>query len=204
MHSLPRTIIRKYNSQIDSTMNSKVKINQDIFNALNRCNSDRFNIIEIRNMIQKESDQYENSSVARLFVARSLERLLSLGVLQATGKGRNRTFSKTDNFDSTKFKVAPKRNKLITREQILNTTEWDEAKAQLEAERHDITAELTVVLAEIDEYQGLMKRFNSLQSFIQPSYQEATNKSAKLMAQLNVWTNTISLINQNTMSKKEC
>lgn len=47
-----------------------------------------------------------------------------------------------------------------------------------------------------------MRRFNSLQPFIQPSYQEATNKSAKLMAQLNVWTNTISLINQNTGGKK--
>lgn len=185
-------------------MNSKIKINQDIFDALNRCYSNRFNIIEIRDMIQKESDQYENSSVARLFVARSLDRLLSLGVLKASGEGRNRTFSKSDNFDSTQFKIIPKRKKLKKREQLLKTTEWDEAKAQLEAERQDITAELTVVLAEIDEYQILMKRFNSLQSFIQPSYQEATNRSAKLMAQLNVWTNTISLINQNTVGKKEC
>lgn len=71
-------------------------------------------------------------------------------------------------------------------------------------ERQGITAELTVVLAEIEEYQALMKRFNSLQSFIQPSYQEATKKSAKLMARLNVWTNTISLINQNIAGNKEC
>ena len=203
MHLLPRTIIRK-NSQIDSTMSSKVKINQDIFDAINRCNSNQFSIIEIRSSIQKESDQYENSSVARLFVARSLERLLSLGVLQATGEGRNRTFSKSDNFDSTQFNIVPRRKKVIAKEQGLKISELNIAKAQLEVERQDITAQLTVTLAEIDEYQSLMRRFNSLQPFIQPSYQEATNKSAKLMAQLNVWTSTISLINQNTGGKKEC
>ncbi|MBE4054629.1 hypothetical protein [Vibrio rotiferianus] len=185
-------------------MSSKVKINQDIFNALKRCDSHQFNIIEIRNMIQKESEQYENSSVARLFVARSLNRLVSLGVLQTDGEGRKRTFTKSENFDSTHFKIVSKRKKLSTKQQVPKGTEWDDAKTQLEAERQSITAELTVVLAEIDEYQGLMKRFKSLQSFIQPSYQEATKKSAKLMAQLNVWTNTISLINQGITREKEC
>lgn len=185
-------------------MSSKIKVNQDIFDALNRCDSNKFSIIDIRNMIQKESNQYENNSVARLFVARSLERLLSLGVLQASGEGRNRTFTKSDNFDSIHFKIVPKRKTLKVRKQLLKTTEWDDAKAQLESERQGITAELTVVLAEIEEYQALMKRFNSLQSFIQPSYQEATKKSAKLMARLNVWTNTISLINQNIAGNKEC
>ncbi|MFA0158713.1 hypothetical protein AB4484_21540, partial [Vibrio sp. 10N.261.46.A3] len=105
---------------------------------------------------------------------------------------------------ATEIRVVPRRKKVIAKEQGLKISELNTAKAQLEVERQDITAQLTVTLAEIDEYQSLMRRFNSLQPFIQPSYQEATNRSAKLMAQLNVWTNTISLINQNTGGKKEC
>lgn len=49
-----------------------------------------------------------------------------------------------------------------------------------------------------------MIRYRSLQKLIYPTYQEATKKSAKLMAQLNVWTNTVTLINQNQEGKSAC
>ncbi|HCM2157715.1 TPA: hypothetical protein N3B91_003764 [Vibrio parahaemolyticus] len=185
-------------------MSSKVKVNQDIFDALNRCHSNEFSIIDIRNMIQKASEQYENNSVARLFVARSLERLESKGLLESTGKGRKKKFSKTATFASVRFDAVPKRERSNTKEPCLASCELTEARFQLEAERKDIETELTVTLAEIEEYQSLMSRYRSLQKLIYPTYQEATKKSAKLMAQLNVWTNTVTLINQNQEGKSAC
>ncbi len=49
-----------------------------------------------------------------------------------------------------------------------------------------------------------MSRYSSLKNLIYPTYQEATKKSAKLMAQLNVWTNTVTLINQSQEGKGAC
>ncbi|MFW1135883.1 hypothetical protein ACEV9R_17470 [Vibrio parahaemolyticus] len=185
-------------------MSSKIKVNQDIFDALNRYDSNAFSIIDIRNIIQKASDQYENNSVARLFVARSLERLESKGLLKSTGKGRKKKFSKTATFASIRFEPVPKRERSNTKEPYLSRCELTEARFQLEAERQDIETELTVTLAEIEEYQSLMSRYSSLKNLIYPTYQEATKKSAKLMAQLNVWTNTVTLINQNQEGKGAC
>jgi len=185
-------------------MSSKIKVNQDIFDALNRCNSNEFSIIDIRNMIQKESDQYENNSVARLFVARSLERLESKGLLESTGKGRKKKFSKTATFASVRFDAVPKRERSNTKEPCLTSCQLTEARFQLEAERQDIETELTVTLAEIEEYQSLMSRYSSLKNLIYPTYQEATKRSAKLIAQLNVWTNAVTLIAQNQEGKSTC
>ncbi|WP_297478344.1 hypothetical protein [uncultured Photobacterium sp.] len=177
-------------------MNSKVKINQDIFNALEQIDFDTFSVIKIRDIIQTSSNQYKNNNVARLFVARKLEYLETIGALKSSGSGRSKRYLKTQNFYTINFEKVKKREHQQCSPNILKE-ESSLTAQQLEKERKDIETELTVILVELDEYKRLMNRSKTLQTILQPTYKNTTQKSATLMAQLNVWTNAISLLKKH-------
>lgn len=77
------------------------------------------------------------------------------------------------------------------------TTDQSAVGTTLEKEKHDIEAELTVTLAEIDEYKKLMNRSEELSHLLKPSYLSTTRKSALLLAKLNVWSDALRVIQEN-------
>ena len=66
----------------------------------------------------------------------------------------------------------------------------------------DIESNLTIALAEVDEYKILMNRSKGLHNLLHTSHTEAVKKAAALVAKLNVWTNAIELLKEQEV--KSC
>ncbi|MFG0904921.1 hypothetical protein [Photobacterium damselae] len=172
-------------------MNPTIKLNQDIFNALKQINSDLFSVIEIRNIIQTTPDK--NKNAARLYVARKLEALTTIGILKCTGSGRSKLYSKTRYFYTANIEIIKKRelklnNNEKSKDNIPSTIEL------LESEREYIEKDLANTIAELSEYKNLINRSETLQEVLQPTYQKVVEKSGSLQAKLHVWSRTISLL----------
>lgn len=183
-------------------MNNQHRINGDIYQILSLPSLNYFSVIEIRNSIQSNTNKYGNKNNARLFVARQLQSLLEAGLITSKGTGRKKVFAKTDLFYKTDFKLIDKRTYGETL--IANKQQDDNGRSlistELEKERKDIEAELTVTLAEIEEYKGLMRRSDELSSLILPLYSETTQKAATLMAKLNVRSGVLDLLRNKEAS----
>lgn len=183
-------------------MNNQHRINGDIYQILSLPSLNYFSVIEIRNSIQSNTNKYGNKNNARLFVARQLQSLLEAGLIISKGTGRKKVFAKTDLFYKTDFKLIDKRTYGETF--IANKQQDDNGRSlistELEKERKDIEAELTVTLAEIEEYKGLMRRSDELSSLIRPLYSETTQKAATLMAKLNVRSGVLDLLRNKEAS----
>lgn len=183
-------------------MNTKHRINSDIYQILSLPSLNHFTVIEIRNSIQSKSNEYGNNNNARLFVARQIKSLEEAGLIVGKGSGRKKVFTKTELFHKTDFEPIDKRTSSGS---LLNKTQQNDnshssISAELEKERTDIEIELTVTLAEIEEYKGLMSRSDELSSLIRPSYSETTQKAATLMAKLNVRISVLDLLRNKEAS----
>lgn len=177
-------------------MNKKHRINREIYQTLSQSSLNHFSVIGVRNSIQANSSHFGNSNNARLYVSRQLHLLEKLGLMSSKGSGRSKVFSKTALFHETEFELVDKRStKSQTTQRV--TTDQSAVGTTLEKEKHDIEAELTVTLAEIDEYKKLMNRSEELSHLLKPSYLSTTRKSALLLAKLNVWSDALRVIQEN-------
>ncbi|AYO17542.1 hypothetical protein D0812_24615 [Vibrio owensii] len=169
------------------------RIDSNIYQYISPPEATDFTILEVRDWVLKCSDMYGSKSAARLFVARQLEALVKVGLISVNSSGRKKTFSKTAYFNEDKIKIVTKKQR--TKKEVLPVHSHDKSIFnELRNERADIEAELAITLAEVDEYKALMARSNALNTLLKASYSEATQKAATLMAKLNVWTHTISLM----------
>lgn len=177
-------------------MNTKYRINSDIYQILSLPSLNHFSVIEIRNNIQSKSNKYGNNNNARLYVARQIQSLEEAGLIISKGTGRKKVFTKTELFHKTDFEPIDKRTSNAS---LMNKTQQHDYNhssiyAELEKEKTDIETELTVTLAEIEEYKDLMKKSDELSSLLRPSYCETTQKAATLMAKLNVRSSVLDLL----------
>ncbi|ASI92622.1 hypothetical protein [Vibrio mediterranei] len=176
-------------------MTKKVRVNRDIYAIISLPSMSEFRVTQIRNLITENSLHYSNKDTARLYVARQLESLKKQGVLESQGVRHNKTYKKTGMFAEANFILKDKR---VLTKQSNNEGPIDSAsvKPMLIDEKKDIESNLTIALAEIDEYKLLMSRSKSLHNLLLPSHADAVNKAAALVAKLNVWTDAIKLVTQ--------
>ncbi|EHK8998485.1 hypothetical protein KCU36_001743 [Vibrio vulnificus] len=183
-------------------MNTRHRINSDIYQILSLPSLNHFSVIEIRNSIQSKSNKYGNNNNARLYVARQIQSLEEAGLIISKGTGRKKVFTKTELFHKTDFEPIDKRTSDAS---LMKKTQEDDnnhssISAELEKERTDIEVELTVTLAEIEEYKNLMRRSDELNSLLRPSYSETAQKAATLMAKLNVRSGVLDLLRSKEAS----
>ncbi|MBY8168088.1 hypothetical protein KW507_15545 [Vibrio fluvialis] len=183
-------------------MNTKHRINSDIYQTLSLPSLNHFSVIDVRNSIQSNSNRYGNNNNARLFVTRQLQSLVEAGLIVCKGSGRKKVFTKTDLFHKADFELVDKRNsgRTLVKKAQQNDNRHSSIFAELEKERTDIEAELTVTLAEIEEYKNLMRRSDELNSLLRPAYSETAQKAATLMAKLNVRSSVLDLLRRKETS----
>ncbi|MCC4222432.1 hypothetical protein LL295_02770 [Vibrio campbellii] len=182
-------------------MTKKVRVNRDIYEIISLPSMSEFRVTQIRNLITEKSGHYSNKDTARLYVARQLENLEKQGVLKSQGLRHNKTYKKTCMFAEANFILKDKR---VSTKRSNNGGPIDSAsvKSMLIDEKKDIESNLTIALAEIDEYKLLMSRSKSLHNLLLPSHTDAVNNAAALVAKLNVWTDAIKLVTQQ--EEKSC
>ncbi|ABU74108.1 hypothetical protein [Vibrio campbellii] len=182
-------------------MTKKVQVNRDIYEIISLPSVSEFRVTQIRNLITKKSGHYSNKNTARLYVARQLESLEKQGVLKSQGLRHNKTYRKTDMFADANFILKDKR---VSKKRPDNSGPLNSAsvKSMLMDEKKDIESNLTIALAEINEYKLLMSRSKSLHNLLLSSHLDAVNKAAVLVAKLNVWTDAIKLVTKQDV--KSC
>ncbi|MEZ8742044.1 hypothetical protein AB6E21_18550 [Photobacterium swingsii] len=182
-------------------MATKHRLNRDIYHILSQPELESFSIAEVRVSLQKHSNLYNNKNSDYLFVARQLQSLFDKGLLNCEIRGRNKRYTKTAAFYQTEFKLREKR---VSRARLCEPVQEESQGLiyhTLEIEKVDIETELTLALAEIEEYKKLMQRSNELHELLTPSYARATRKSGALMAKLNVLVEAIGLARQSCVSE---
>lgn len=130
-----------------------------------------------------------------MFFKRQLQNLEEAGLTSSKENARDKVFSKTALFHEADFKLVDKRS--IVRKQTQKSSKPSNVELMHEIEKSEVEAELTVALAEIDEYKKLMNRSTELSKLLKPSYLRTTQKSASLLARLNFWSDTLREIQDN-------
>lgn len=180
-------------------MSNKVRINRFVYEALTSKNSYIFTVIDIRDCILMKSHAFGSKQATRLFVTRQLEKLEKIGLIVSNGHGRDKHYSISEQFHETQFELVDKR--LISKPDMTNQIQKKTSiYRELEQEKMDIESELTLALAEIQEYNNLMQRSDELKGLLESSYSSVTKKAASLLAKFNVWSTAISLTKQDTTS----
>ncbi|MDF5081806.1 hypothetical protein [Vibrio parahaemolyticus] len=180
-------------------MPKQYRLDSNIYQYVSQPDITDFTIVEVRDWVLECSDTYGNKDTARLFVARQIETLVDAGLLSVKRFGKKKKFFKTERFRQSALKVVTKR-KRAQKEGTPSVSKNMSLLHELLSEKTNIEAELAITLAEVDEYKALMARSNDLTKLLNESYSETTQKAAALMAKLNVWTHTLSLIQREEPS----
>ncbi|MGR5339140.1 hypothetical protein ACPV50_04395 [Vibrio astriarenae] len=200
MQTLPRIIILKILLlSFPKLMSKQYRIDSNIYEFISQTEVSVFTVIEVRNWVIKYSDTYGNKTNARQFVARQLDSLEASGLIFAENLGRKKVYSKSPQFFAADFKIIVKKKRNQKAMESV-TSQKSPIFEELQKEKTNIEAELAITLAEVDEYKALMDRSSDLNRLLKASYSEATQKSATLVAKLNVWTHTMSLLTLNRPS----
>ncbi len=175
------------------------RLDSNIYQYVSQPDITDFTIIEVRDWVLERSDTYGSKDTARLFVARQIEALVDAGLISMKRFGKKKKFFKTKRFSQSELQIVTKKKK-PQKEATPSVSKNVSLLHELSSEKTNIEAELAITLAEIDEYKALMARSNALTKLLNESYTETTQKAAALMAKLNVWTHTLSLIQREESS----
>ncbi|NAW84034.1 hypothetical protein CAG69_18570, partial [Vibrio sp. V43_P6S15P86] len=75
----------------------------------------------------------------------------------------------------------------------------DSSLNTLEQEKKQHEGELAITLGEIEEYQSLLMRFPNNKQEIQPLFNSARERSAKLLGRINALTNWMQVVQGNVL-----
>ncbi|QIA62275.1 hypothetical protein GT360_01445 [Vibrio astriarenae] len=175
-------------------MSEKYLINRDIYGVITSPSMNEFQAAQVRELIQKASNAYDDSNNTRVLVARHLNKLERIGALTSTGVRQSKKYKKTASFDEFNFVLKDKRSRSTTSN--VNEPSVSKLKSELIKEKTDIETELRIALAEVEEYRGLMNRSSELTQILNEPYALAATKTASLVAKLNVWSKAIKLVSE--------
>ncbi|WP_390623634.1 hypothetical protein [Vibrio mangrovi] len=117
---------------------------------------------------------------ARKFVYRQLTYLERKGWLSSAGSGREKCYTQTKTFKDMSFN--PRAFQTGRRPDKLPGTA---SFSSLTKEKNEYEGELAIVLGEIDEYRSLLERFPDRESLFHPLFEEARERSARLLGRIN-------------------
>lgn len=172
-------------------MTDLVKIHPDILLALNKLNDDSFKTSTIRDFLMQLSPRYKNLDTVRLFASRHLSDLTEKGVLVCTGVRHSKRFTKCDGFHLIRFKPKGGRKTIVEhkKETVLIS---DFCIRELRAQKATMEAELSIKLAETEQYQLMIEQFPETASLALKLHSEAKEKAASIMGKIRAITNILS------------
>lgn len=166
-----------------------VKIDQRLHTLLIRDDLDNFTAAEVRDMYVKPSLSTEELNPVHAWkkIYRQLNRLVSRGLLikQASAQQRQRTYTKTPEFQKAVFKLSDLPE---PPGEAKGSDTSDDADISLlnrlrdRAKQHQV--DLSASIGESEEYMHLYNFYPALKSQLESEYLRARERSSKLLGQL--------------------
>ena len=175
-------------------MTDLVKIHSDILMALNEVTDEPFKTTTIRNLLTHLFPHYKNPNTTRLFASRHLAELEDKGVLTSTGVRHGKKYKKCDDYHLIKFKTKkPRKNQHVVNYQTNNIgTMSDGCIKSLKTQKATMEAELSIKLAETEQYQAMIEQFPETASLALKLHSEAKENAAAIVGQIRAISNVLS------------
>ncbi len=162
-----------------------------IIDSLKINNKPSFKISDIRELLRIGMLQDKSTGYVRKFVSKQLNTMVKQGLLTTSGNNRNKVFHKTPLFEQVNtLSVEPEINDTIA----VGLTSPAPYIAELDKVRGKLNAELTMLIAEMDEYRSIMTQYPQTQEKVKKLHQESTELSATLTGQITAISKTIDLL----------
>ncbi|MHB9954801.1 hypothetical protein [Vibrio campbellii] len=169
-------------------MKKVTRINPDMFNLLIERGMDDFSVIEARDALLNSTSTFTSSDEARKYVYKQLLSLEEKGWLSVIGTRRGKRYHQTNEFKALTIEPRAARNKKAKVDSItVQTPEFSLNALEQEKKQHE--GELAITLGEIEEYQSLLTRFPNNKHDMEPLFNAARERSAKLLGKINALTN---------------
>ncbi|EJE4205433.1 hypothetical protein P3631_10395 [Vibrio parahaemolyticus] len=173
-------------------MKRSTKISAMMHKLLIEKEMDGFSVVELRDAFISTDNSGTDPDEARRMVYRQIRRFTNNSWLITEGKGQKKRYFQTNLFKG--LQVKPKT--LTTRLGLSSSPDY----SVLICERNQYKAELEIVLSEIDEYQSVIRRFQKLEIKLTPLLEQAKERSAQLLGKVNVLTNALNALSEETAS----
>ncbi len=174
-------------------MKNVTRINPDVFNLLIEKKMDNFSVIEARNALLNGTSTFTSNDDARKYIYKQLLSFEEKGWLSVTGTHRGKRYHQTNEFKALTIEPRATRNKRVK----VNSTTVQTPQCSLntlDQEKKNHEGELAITLGEIEEYQSLLKRFPDSRHDMEPLFNAARERSAKLLGRINALTNWMQVV----------
>ncbi|MEO9494149.1 MAG: hypothetical protein ABJG42_06620 [Vibrio splendidus] len=169
-------------------MKKVTRINPHMFNLLIEKGMDNFSVTEARDALLNGTSAFPSKDDARKYVYKQLLSLEEKGWLSVIGTRRDKRYHQTNEFKALTIEPRVARN----RQAKVDSMDVQTPKCSLNAlaqEKKQHEGELAITLGEIEEYQSLLTRFPNNKQDMQPLFNAARERSAKLLGRINALTN---------------
>ncbi|WP_199454494.1 hypothetical protein [Vibrio owensii] len=177
-------------------MKKVTRINPDMFNLLIEKGMDDFSVIDARDALLKGTSVFSSRDDARKYVYKQLLSFEEKGWLSVTGTRRDKRYHQTNDFKALIIEPRTPSKRKATKESVSGQI-LDSSLNTLEQEKKQHEGELAITLGEIEEYQSLLVRFPNNKQEIQPLFNSARERSAKLLGRINALTNWMQVVQGN-------
>ncbi len=166
------------------------RINPHMFNLLIEKGMDNFSVTEARDALLNGTSTFPSKVEARKYVYKQLLSFEEKGWLSVLGARRDKRYHQTNEFKVLTIEPRVARNSKAKVDSIAVKIQEYFLNA-LEQEKKHHEGELAITLGEIEEYQSLLTRFPNNKQDMQPVFNAARERSAKLLGSINALTNWI-------------
>ncbi|PSV84933.1 hypothetical protein [Photobacterium iliopiscarium] len=178
-------------------MTDLIKIHPDILMALKKMNDEPFKTTTIRDLLMQLFPYYKNPNTTRLFASRHLTELEDKGVLTSTGIRHGKRFKKCDDYHLIKFETKqPRKNqhvKPVVKNQIDKLDAISESCIKnLKTQKATMEAELSIKLAETEQYQAMIEQFPETAFLALKLHSEAKENAATIVGKIRAISNVLS------------
>lgn len=169
-------------------MNKVTRINPHMFNLLIEKGMDGFSVIDVRDALLSIDVTFPSKDEARKYVYKQLLSFEEKGWLSVVGTQRAKRYHQTSEFKSLTVEPRVARKSKVNVDPIAIQIA-DTSLTALDQEKKQYEGELAITLGEIEEYQSLLTRFPHSRQKMQPLFNAARERSAKLLGKINALTN---------------
>ncbi len=172
------------------------KLSYPIYSILINQNLDRFTVTQARDALQKSVNCFDNENDARKYVYRQINQLVSSGYLKTVGNGRAKLYMKTEAFNLSSFSVKVVKKFQCRAMKLEKEAQNSQAKIYIETLKHECIQyrrELSIILAEMQEYNRLMNRFPDKKELLISIYTQANERSEVVTGKINALTNALNI-----------
>lgn len=170
------------------------KINKYMFELLIEESMDKFSVVELRDRFHEITAKKHSLDEARKYVYRQILAYKKKGWLTCEGQGRRKIYIKSDLFNNLEF-IEP--NAIKKARFLPEKASFKGNYSTLIKEKFNSEGELAIALGEVDEYQTLMARFPTLSCSLLNLFDDAKDRSAKLLGKINALSKVIDLTCHN-------